>query len=327
MVAAAVAGLVFAFCLAASFLAAFHKPTPHHVPVAVIASSSEVRRLEAMIDVRASGDLSIRSYPSAAAARKAIKHRVVDGAYLAGSSPDLLVASAGGTATVQLLTQIFEHAAAPGGSALKVVDVVGLPAGNSEGLCAFFLVLSVLLSSLGIGTASTLAARQAPIRAQLAVLAGAAVTIGAATVWVADGLTGALPGHYLALAGVVALLSLAISVPVAGLARLARPAGALAGLVFVIFGIPATGGPAGMGRFLPAFYRALNPALPPPAALTALTNTAYFNGHGITGDLWVLAAWVVAGIATIVAAYAIHQRHAVNHEPGGRLALQNQTSP
>jgi hypothetical protein len=158
------------------------------------------------------------------------------------------------------------------------------------------------------------------------VLAGAAVTIGAATVWVADGLTGALPGHYLALAGVAALLSLAISVPVAGLARVSRPVAALAALVFVILGIPATGGPAGLARFLPAFYRALNPALPPPAALTALTNTAYFNGHAITGDLWVLAAWVAAGIATMLATYKI-QRHVVNHEPGGRAGITEPDGP
>jgi hypothetical protein len=238
-----------------------------------------------------------------------------------------LVASAGGTATVQLLTQTFEQAASPGGSALKVVDVVALPADNSDGLCVFFLVLSVLLPSLGIGTASILTACRAPIGAQLAVLAGAAVTIGAATLWVADGLTGALPGHYLALAGRAELLSLAISVPAAGLARLARPAAAVAALVFVILGIPATGGPAGLARFVPAFYRALNPALPPPAALTALTNTAYFNAHAITSDLWVLAAWVAAGIATMLAAQTIHQRHTADHEPGGKLARQNQMDP
>lgn len=53
-----------------------------------------------------------------------------------------------------------------------------------------------------------------------------------------------------------------------------------------------------MGPFGPGFLRVLDPALPLGVAVNALRNTVYFYGHDTEGHLWVLAAWVAAGVAT-----------------------------
>jgi len=55
----AIAGLVLAMCFAGSFLAAFHEPSPHRLPVAVVASAPEVRQLEAGLNAHLRGALEV----------------------------------------------------------------------------------------------------------------------------------------------------------------------------------------------------------------------------------------------------------------------------
>lgn len=296
---AALGAVLFAFCFGWSFLAAFHDPAPHQVPVGVVAPAPVTHQLEGMLNARVPGALSPHAYATPAAAREAVAHGETDGAFIAGPHPLLLVASAGGTATAQFLEKAFGAAASSSGLSLRVSDVVPLPAGNSAGLALFFLMLSVLVPSIAAGLASTLAARGARAWAQGIALAVAAIVIGAAAAWIAVGITGGVTGHYLALAGICALLSLAVSASSAALARIARPAAGLAVAAFIVVGIPATGGPAGLARFVPAFFRDLAPGLPASRALPALTSVAYFGGAGIGHDLGVLAIWAVGGLAVL----------------------------
>lgn len=313
LVAGAVGAVIFAMCFAGSFLAAFHNPSPHRLPVAVVAPTPLVHQLAAGLDAHAPGAFRIERYPDGGAARAAVAERAVDGALLASSQGlQLLVTGAGGVASAQTLTQAFSALAASAGQRLKVTDVAPLPAQNREGLSVFFLTLSVLFSSVLVGAVSSFAARAAPAARRVGVLVVSAVVIGAATAWIADGATGALPGHYLALAGIAALFSLAVSAPTAALARIAPPGVALAGLTFIVVGVPATGGPVGLAQFLPAFFRFFNPALPASVTIPAMTNVVYFDGHAIGQDLWVLTAWAVGGLLALLAA----SRFRVQRTPG-----------
>src|SRR6185312_10865049 len=104
---------------------------------------------------------------------------------------------------------------------------------------------------------------------------------------------------YVAVAGIVALFSLAISAPTAALGRIWPPLISVAVLVFMVLGIPASGGPASLGAFGPAFLRVLHPALPLGAAASAVRGAVYFHGYGTAGPLWTLAAWAVAGVAAL----------------------------
>lgn len=309
MVGATVA-LVLAMCLGGSFLAAFHEPKPHGLPVAVVAPGPGVRQLQAGLSAHLPGAFRVEPYATPAAARTAVADRTVDGAFIVtADASQLLVASAAGMAPAQALTQAFTAVAASNRQRLQVTDMVALPAQNREGLSVFFLVLSVLLPSLLVGAASSLAGREAPVALQAAVLVAFAVAIGAATVWVADGLTGALPGHYLALAGTAALFSLAISAPTAALARITPPTAALAGLIFVIVGVPATGGPVGLAQFLPSFFQTFNPALPPSVTIPAMTNIAYFHSHAVAQDFSVIAAWALGGLLALLIASRLKIQH------------------
>ena len=87
-----------------------------------------------------------------------------------------------------------------------------------------------------------------------------------------------------------------MAAPTALLARIRPPLVALAVLAFIVFGIPASGGPANLASFTPGFVRALNPVLPLGVGASTIRNVVYFGGHDTTAYLWTLAAWALAGV-------------------------------
>jgi nucleotide-binding universal stress UspA family protein len=88
-----------------------------------------------------------------------------------------------------------------------------------------------------------------------------------------------------------------VAAPTALLARIWPPLVIVAVLVFIVFGIPVSGGPANLASFGPAFLRVLDPVLPLGVAASAVRNVVYFGGHATAPHLWVLAAWALAGMA------------------------------
>ncbi|MGD0706669.1 MAG: universal stress protein, partial [Trebonia sp.] len=94
--------------------------------------------------------------------------------------------------------------------------------------------------------------------------------------------------------------SLAVAAPTAVLARIKPPLVALAVLVFIVAGIPDSGGPANLSSFSSAGFRTFDSVLPLGVAASVLRNVVYFGGHSTALHLWVLAAWAVAGLAGLV---------------------------
>jgi nucleotide-binding universal stress UspA family protein len=131
---------------------------------------------------------------------------------------------------------------------------------------------------------------------------------------IADGIAGL--GNYPAIAGIIALLSLAVAAPTAVLARIRPPLVALAVLAFIVAGIPASGGPANLASFTPGFLRALGDVLPLGTAASTIRNVVYFGGHATTQYLWTLAAWALAGIAGLILVTALRRPAPALTEPG-----------
>jgi nucleotide-binding universal stress UspA family protein len=180
---------------------------------------------------------------------------------------------------------------------LAVSDVGPARAGDSQALSSWFVILSVLIPSLAAGSASALALRRTRRFWSVGAPVAVAVVSGLVAAAIADGIAGL--GDYPAIAGIIALLSLAVSAPTALLARIRPPLVALAVLAFIVFGIPASGGPANLASFTPGFVRALNPILPLGVAAAAIRNVVYFGGHDTAAHLWTLAAWAVAGLVGV----------------------------
>ena len=292
--------VLFAAAFITTALSAFHAPAPHAVPVGIVAPAQVTAEVRGALQARAPGGFALRCLPER---RPAPRRRSPAARSTARSSPPrgdmrLLIAQAGGSAPAQLLTSAFTGLAAKTGRRLDVVDAVPPLKDDSLALSSFFTILCVLFPSLATGAATAHLFRHHRTAWRIAVPAVAAVAIGLSAAAIAAGVTGF--GDYLAVAGIVALFSLAISAPTAALGRIKLPLIALAVITFLIVGLPVSGGPSDLAPFGPGFLRALDSALPLGVAADAVRNTVYFHGSDTAGYLWVLAAWAAAGIGTLL---------------------------
>ena len=111
----------------------------------------------------------------------------------------------------------------------------------------------------------------------------------------------ALPGPYLAVAGVATLVVAAVALTALGLFRVLGPAGlGIAAVLFVVVGNPGSGN-ATAPELLPGFWRVAGQLLPPGAGGQALRDVAYFDGQALLAPALVLAAWAILGAALILA--------------------------
>lgn len=298
--------VILACVLALAYVGAFQKPRPHHVPVAIVAPAAGIAEFQHALAAHAPGALKLTTYDSDAAALNAVKQRKTDGAVIVTGSGDLqlLVAGAGGTLTKQFLTETFTSLATTSHQTLTTTDVVPLPSHDSAGVSVFFLMFAALLPSLMLGIGGAVAGSGARPLAHAMVLAAGSVAIGLFTALIVDVILGALSGHFFALAGIVALDAFAVSSFAAALTRFKTALAGVALLLFLVIGMPASGGPSGMSQFVPGFYRWFGTWLPLPHAVLAATNTVYFGGHGIGGALLILLAWSLVGVALIFAHHA-----------------------
>ncbi|MGH3395548.1 MAG: hypothetical protein ACRDPO_12750, partial [Streptosporangiaceae bacterium] len=304
----------FAALFVALVLSAFHAPSPHDLPVGIVAPAAVTGQVEEALNTGAQSEFDLHVYRSPALARAAIAHRQVDGALIASPAGlHLLVAEAGGTGPAQALTRAFGVLAARSGRPLTVTDVAPPRPGDTQALSPFFIILGVLVPSLATGSASALLFRRSRPAWCVAAPAVAAAVIGVTAAGVADGVSGL--GHFAAITGLVALFSLAVSAPTAALGRLWPPLVSAGVLVFLVLGLPASGGPANLARFTPAALRLLQPALPLGAATDAVRNAVYFGGYGTAGPAWVLAAWALAGVAALTLIVTLKRRAAPRLRP------------
>jgi hypothetical protein len=182
---------------------------------------------------------------------------------------------------------------------ISIQDVRPLPGGDSRGLASVFVAFGLTVASLAFGAALSLVGRRAPLPLLLGVLGGLSALGGLGVALIADLWVGALTGAFWQLAGVAALLVLAIAATMCGLGRLAGPIGlALGVLVVLLFGVSSAGGPLGY-LMLPDFYRTISQALPTGAAVTAIRHAVYFDTAHIAQPLLVLEAWALGGVLAL----------------------------
>jgi hypothetical protein len=274
--------------LVLAFVVPGHKPEPHDVPVAVVGPQEAAAAVQQRADEVRPGGFEITAVPDPPAAEQAILDRDAYGALV--PDEELLTASAASFPVAQMLEAAFP---APETRDVRPLDpddprgatlgLIGIP------LIAICLPVGFLLARLPLRRciAATLA---------FAALAGLAVT-AVLNLWI-----GALPGDYLPMAGVAALMVAAVVLPAVGLVRLIGPPGLLIVAVVVLFiGNPGSGA-ASAPELLPGFWRAVGPLLPPGAGVTSLRNVAYFDGAALATPLIVLAAFALAGLALVIAA-------------------------
>ena len=301
-------GLALMFTYVALFTAAFRDPQPAGVEVAVFAPPAQAKQLNQGLDRSAPGVYDLESTDSPRGARQAVLDRGADGALVVSAGgARVLTAEAGGTATAEAVGEGLTRAVAASGGRAEVRDLKPLPDNDSRGMSGYFTTIGVLIGSLAGAILMWLLAPRLGAFARIAALGVFAALAGVLAAVTTAGVVDTLGGAFWPVAGVTALLSLAVGLPTAALLRWLGAAGIGASLLLMlVLGLSSSGGllsPA----YLPGFFEFVGPLLPPDAARDALRVVVYFDGHGIGEALGVLSAWVVIGGSGLLAAAGLRR--------------------
>jgi hypothetical protein len=290
--------LAFAF----SYVGAFHDPTPHHVPLAVVGPPAVTTRLGALPGT----PLDPQAATSRQAALSQIDDRKVYGAYDATTNR-LFVASAANRATAVALVTTFDRiAAAQRRPPPRVTDVKPLSPKDPNGTAVFYAVIAWVFGGyIGSTLVGLIGDPRSPSRKRAAARIGAFAVFGVVggilSVVILRACFGVFTGHVVALCAVAALTIFASGAATAGIQAAAGPAGtALVILLFVILGNSASGGPFAR-PLLPGFWRTIGGLLPPGAGVDLSRSALYFGGARIAGPILVLVAWAALGTALAIA--------------------------
>lgn len=278
------------------YLAAFHAPRPHDLPVAAVGTSQEIHRLEKGLESALPGGFDVRPYGDESAARKAVAHRDVYAAYLTGrGEPTLLYAGANGPSVTGTLTGAFGPVAEADGHRLAQEDILPTSGGDTRGLSIFYAAFGLVLAGYLFGMMTYQAAPTLRFRQRMASLALFGV-LGGIIIALLAGSTGfgALPGSFIGIAGMTALMAMAAGGATMVFIRWTGAAGAgLASVVLLTLGNSTSGGvmPA---PYLPGWLHPLSEVLPVGAGVRAIQGLAYFHHDGLERGIIVLAVWIVA---------------------------------
>lgn len=275
----------------------------HDVPIAVAGPAAAVKQISAALEQRLPGAFEITEVADTSAAEQLIRDRKVYGAIdLSSGTPQVITASAASAAVAQTLQSVaaaLSQAQAQGTSTAAVRDLIPLPPGDPRGaglaagalpLVMGGLAAALLLSRLVRGTARRITAALA-----------FAITGGLAVAAILQFWLGSLNGSYWANSGAIALSLAAISLSILGLQSLFGYAGlGLGAAAMMLIGSPLSGA-ATAPEMLPGWSGTLGQLLPPGAGGQLLRSTAFFNGHGTTRSVTVLATWLALGVLLCLA--------------------------
>ncbi|MET9659036.1 ABC transporter permease [Streptomyces sp. NPDC006510] len=284
------------------FLAAFHAPKPHDLPVAVVGTTAQLAQVTQGLERGLPGGFEVKGYADEDAARRAVQDRTVYAAYVvgAGKSAELLYAGANGPSVTSTVTGAFAGVARASGGHLSQRDVAPASAGDTRSMSVFYAGFGVVLAGFLFGMMTYQMAPRLLYRWRMASLASFSILGGIIVALIAGSLGfAALPGPFLGIAGIIALMAAAVGGTTMVFMRLFGKAGmSLASVVLLTFGNSTSGGTL-PSAYLPGWLQPLSEILPVGVGVRALQGVSHFNNDGLTIGIVVLTAWILVAAATL----------------------------
>jgi hypothetical protein len=291
--------VLFAIVLPITLLTAFHRQNPHHMPIAAVGTSSQLRTLAVELEhINPTGFRVIpTASPSTAAAE--VRNRSVAAAYVAGSpSASLYVATAASFIRASYLEGVLGRIAAETRTAPpKAINVVPLRDGDS-GTGVFFFLFPLMM----VGVITVIVLLQTPwgIIRRVGVIAGVGAVATLAAYITAVELN-VLPGKPL-LIPYAFLLTQVYGLLLVGAAKLLRQFFLPASMTFaLILSVPSAGGTV-PPDLLPPLFRDLSYVMPLAQGVRFTRSVAYFHSASLLAPTLVLVAWAIVAALLIAAA-------------------------
>lgn len=280
------------------YLAAFHQPRPHDLPIGVVGPSQAVTQVETGLGAKAPGYFKVSGYADAGAARYDLTHRKIFAAFdLSSTPPKLYYAGANGPSVTQLVTGVFGGVAAQQHQNLSSVDVLPASAKDSRGLSIFYTGFGLVLAGFLFGLVSYNLTRRF-LYQMISLLVFGALG-GCFTTLIANSGFGALPGSFAGTATVIGLVAMSTAAISLLLLRMLGAVGIpLSAVVLLVFGNSTSGGIL-PPDFLPDWLHPLAYVLPSGVGVRAVDGVAYFHHDGLTTGVPILVGWIV-GCALVI---------------------------
>lgn len=292
----------------AVYLSAFHAPVARGLPVAVVGTAQEAEAVAKRLPEASPGTFRVRAVPDREVAAAAVERGEVFAAYVPGpGAPELLYGGAHGPAVNTLLAGSFGEAAGVGGERLTGVDLVPASSQDTRGLVVFYTTFGLVLAGYLFGIMTYQLGPGLAMRRRLAGLAAFGIAGGLVVAAVVSAF-GALPAPFLGVAGLVALVALAVGASTMLLVRLLGVLGSSAAAVLFMTLGNATSGGSLPAEFLPGWLEPFSTVLPVGVGVRAVNGLAYFHGDGVISGIAVLVAWTALGVGGLLLRDRIRRR-------------------
>ncbi|WP_431278161.1 hypothetical protein [Leifsonia poae] len=301
--------LFLAAGMALAYLGAFHQPTPHDLPVAIVGTGPATEVFAQTMNDKAPDALDVTTVADASTARHLVETEKLAAAYQADATHARIILSTAACATTAETAQkIFLPIAYEQHLPVTVDDVRPAAPADLTGQGLFFLLVALSVGSYASAIAVAAVTAKLAIGWRLAVSAAVALVVAGIGVVVAGPIYHVLSGNEWSiwlLGGLYALgiISLGVGLhPVLG--KWTTPA---LTLLFVMLNFTSSGG-IFASYLQPAFFAGLNTFWNGAAWLQAAKALTYFPGEAFGFAGLRLALWATAGILLVVVTHALSVR-------------------
>jgi hypothetical protein len=306
------------FCVC--YVAAFHAPAPHDVPVGVIGSSQSMSTLESGIGKALRGTIVFTNYGNATSA----EHAVIRGTAASAYDPAthvLYVAGAHQFQASSLMQRMLVPVLSAEGTVPTVKDLAPLPAHDAFGMTSMYLMLAWCIG--GYMTAMFIGLMGAPLmhRTRLAVIVGLGLAISIVTNILVGPVIGAIDGHFWPLVLMSWGWVVAIGLAVNGLSYFFGRFIALpAMVVFVFLSIPSSGA-AYPPWMMPEPFAWLNNVVVGSGITEMIKHAVYGVGPGYARGLIMMACYALAGLLLMLAGKPYWEARRVRRVVAGKTTM------
>ena len=286
-----------------AMLGAMQTPTPRHMPVAIVGSTTEqADQMAQSLEESMSGLFDFTTLQDADEAKQLVESQELTGAFALPSATQteatIYTAQASGNAASQVVKQVFTQIAQSQDMAVEYQELAALPDNDNMGTASMYVGMGwVMAGFMVIMVGSTAAPHLRPLKSLLPLLAVYSAFMSAVIYMIAGPLTHAVDGHFWELFGVGMLAIFAVSMLTTVFNRLIGMLCLLPTMLLVMFlGVPASNGALSI-YMEPRMFTILHDILPMPAAVESVRSVLYFGSAGLGTHLITLSIWALVCLA------------------------------
>ena len=286
-----------------AMLGAMQEPTPRHMPVALVGSTTEqAQQMADSLNESMEGKFDFTILDNADDAKAMVEAQDLTGAFILPSQDDpqatIYTAQASGNAASQVVVQVFTQIGQSQKMAVDHQELVPLPDNDNMGTATMYYGMGwVMAGFMVIMVGSTAAPHVRPLKKLIPLLAVYSAFMSLVLYLIAGPFTNAVDGHFGKLFSVGMLAIFAVAMLTTVFNRLIGMLCLLPTMLLVMFlGVPASNGALSI-YMEPRMFNILHDILPMPAAVESIRSILYFDSEGLSAHLVTLAIWALVCLA------------------------------